>query len=117
MTTLPHLARLAERHVQRHGPTDVGDLVDQLGHEAGTPEHAEAALRLAVICGRLQLDRGGTLRIPTPRGTPDGHETRRRPRRTGQQAEGHAPDGGTPGASDAAGDDAAPEAQALTGPE
>jgi hypothetical protein len=33
------------------------------GPEAGTPEHAEAAVRLAVIAGRLELDRGATLRI------------------------------------------------------
>jgi hypothetical protein len=52
----PARARTPRRkHVRRYGATGVDDLVDQLGPEPGTREDAEAAVRLAVIAGCLEL--------------------------------------------------------------
>lgn len=64
LVSLPKVARSAEQHIRRHGPMHADDIVTELGPEAGTPEHAEAGLRLAIIIGRLALDRDGTIRLP-----------------------------------------------------
>lgn len=63
--SLPALARHAERHVQTHGPVTVADLLALLTPRAADPERAEAGIRLAVVGGRLVLDRDATLRTPT----------------------------------------------------
>jgi hypothetical protein len=63
--SLPALARAAEHHVEQHGPTSVDDLLAVLTRRAACPDRAEAGIRLAVIGGRLELDRDATLRTPT----------------------------------------------------
>jgi excisionase family DNA binding protein len=60
MLSLPALARAAEHHIRRHGPTTADDLVLALDADH---EHAQAGIRLALITGRLMLDRDATLRL------------------------------------------------------
>jgi hypothetical protein len=61
--SLPVLARLAERRVRRHGPIAADALIAQLAPDASCPDRAAAGVRLAVITGRLVLDRDGTLAV------------------------------------------------------
>ena len=68
MTTilsLPAIARLAERQVRTDGPTTATDLIAWLVTVDVERTRAEAGVRLAVMGGRLALDRGGVLAIPT----------------------------------------------------
>lgn len=62
--SLTALARIAERHVRTRGPIATNDLRDLMTTVAADVDRAEAGIRLAVIGGRLELDRDATLRIP-----------------------------------------------------
>jgi hypothetical protein len=62
--SLPAIARHAEQHIRQHGPTLADDAITELAPHPTDRDRVEAGIRLAVIRGRLMLDRGGTLRIP-----------------------------------------------------
>jgi len=63
--SLPAIARLAERQVRTDGPTTATDLIAWLVAVDVDQTPAEAGVRLAVMGGRLALDRGGALAICT----------------------------------------------------
>lgn len=68
MLSLTALSRIAVRFVRERGPVDAGDLVDHVTSACGDRERAEAGIRLALIGGRVVLDRDATVRLgPTER--------------------------------------------------
>lgn len=62
MKSLPALALAAEQHVRTNGPLTTADLLTLLATVTTDPDRAEAGIRLAITCGRLELDHDGTLR-------------------------------------------------------
>lgn len=66
--SLPAVARVAERHVRQTGPQPPKALLTWLTSIDISRERAEAGLRLATTCGRLELarhDNGpATYRLP-----------------------------------------------------
>lgn len=63
MLSLPALARLAERLVISDGPRAADDLIAKIAAvDLIDRDRAEAGVRLAVITGRLVLDREAVLR-------------------------------------------------------
>ena len=61
--SLTALARIAERHVRQHGPTDVDQVIDAVELAVLDRDRATAGVRLAIIGGRLVLDRDATLKL------------------------------------------------------
>jgi hypothetical protein len=61
--SLPALSQLAEQNIAWRGPLTTDELVQLLAHRAGAIDRAQAGVRLAVITGRLTLDRDATVRL------------------------------------------------------
>jgi hypothetical protein len=70
LLSLPAIARVAERHVRQRGPATRDQLLAWTATVDVASDRAEAGLRLAVTCGRLELavdsERGAIYRVPQP---------------------------------------------------